>query len=131
MVMLGEEADVVIDAQGRYELESPSGVKRPLFGAAATRLPVDEAGEWKMSKNGRPLDTLVVLPLDGRESDLSTRGKYQVEARAPAGAALGAEPPRARWLVGLFLLLLLLDFWITASPTFAGGGLLRQPGGSK
>jgi hypothetical protein len=131
MVMLGEEADVVIDSLGRYELESPSGVKRPLFGAAAARLPVSEAGEWTISKNGRRFDTLVVLPLDGRESDLSTRGKYEIQARAPAGTALGAESPRARWLLGLFLVLLLVDFWITASPIFAGGGLARQPGGSK
>jgi hypothetical protein len=129
--MLGEEADVVIDAQGPYELESPSGTKRPLFGASAARLPVGEAGEWKMSRDGRPVDALVVLPLDGRESDLSTRGKYEVQARAPAGSALGAESPRPRWLLGLLLVLLLVDAWITASPTFSKGRLSPQAGGSK
>jgi hypothetical protein len=125
---LGEEADVVIDAKGRYELESPSGAKHPLSGAVATRLPLDEAGEWKLSKDGRPLDALVVLPLDARESNLLTRGKYEINARASSGTALGAESPRPRWLLGLMLLLLLLDFWMTAS-SIGLRRLTAQPSG--
>jgi hypothetical protein len=119
ILMLGEEADIVTDPSGRYQLESPSGTKTTLFGKAATRLPVEEPGEWRMTKDGQLLDTLSVLPLDSRESDLSTRGKYEVEARARAGyGAAAVEPPRPRWLLGLLALLLLVDFWLTSSNVF-------------
>jgi hypothetical protein len=128
MVMLGEAADVVIDGKGHYELETPSGTKRPLQGAVAARLPLDEAGEWRMYKDGHPIDTLVVLPLDGRESDLTTRGRYEVHARGVAGTTFGAESPRPRWLLGVLVALLLLDFWLTASASSPRAGLVPQPG---
>jgi hypothetical protein len=129
ILMLGEDADVVTDPAGRYELESPSGAKTPLFAKAAARLPVEEPGEWRLTKDGRPLDTVTVLALDSRESDLSTRGKYQLEARARAGfGAAAVEPPRPRWLLGLLAVLLLVDFWITASPVVDRRPVLEPEG---
>jgi hypothetical protein len=132
ILMLGEEADIVTEPGAHYELESPLGTKTALFGKAATRLPVEDAGTWRMTKDGRLLDTLSVLALDSRESDLSTRGAYEVRARAPAGyGAAATEPPRPRWLLGLFAALVLIDFWITASTTSGRGRLLVEQGAPK
>ncbi len=132
LLMLGEPAEVVTAGNARYALESPSGAKKALFGVGAARLPLDEAGEWRLLEDGKPVDALAVLPLDARESDLSGRGAYEVHARAGAGSThFGAERPRPRWPLALLLLLLLADFWLTASPLFAGGGAAAQPGGAK
>jgi len=120
LLMLGEPAEVVTEAGAHYTLLSPSGAKKPLFGAGEARLPLAEAGEWKLLKDGDAVDELAVLPLDARESDLSTRGPYEVQARAELGLVeFGAERPRPRWMLALLLLLLLLDFVLTANTSAA------------
>ncbi|MFT3840012.1 MAG: BatA and WFA domain-containing protein [Myxococcaceae bacterium] len=115
LLMLGEPAEVVTAAGARYAMVAPSGTKKPLFGAGAARIPLAEAGEWKLLADGDVVDALAVLPLDARESDLSARGPYEVHATALAGLVeFGAERPRPRWMLALLLLLLLVDFWVTA-----------------
>jgi hypothetical protein len=97
---------------------SPSGAKKALFGTGAARIALTEAGEWKLLADGEAVDMLAVLPLDARESDLSSRGPYEVHGAASAGLVeFGAERPRPRWMLALLLLLLLADFGLTARPS--------------
>ena len=130
--MLGEEADIVTDRESPYELESPRGTRRPLLADAALRIQLDEAGDWKLRKGGGGgaiIDTVTVLSLDARESDLRTRGPHEVHARTRGDTAVVRGDVRPRWLLAALLVLLVVDFWLTASPRGAGERLLRVPGG--
>ncbi len=115
-LMLGEEVPVVTQAGFKWALKGPDGKQRPILGAGAVTLPALPApGRWALLKDGAEVDALAVLPIDPRESDLRTRGPYDVAA-AGGGAAFTAafSRPRPLWPVALLLLLLLLDFWLTA-----------------
>ncbi len=88
-LMLGEEIPVTTAPGARYVLQGPKGVERPVLGVGPVTLPAAASpGEWKLLREGKPTDALVVLPLDPRESDLRTRGPYEVKAAATEGVAL-------------------------------------------
>jgi hypothetical protein len=113
---LGEAVPVVLAPGAKHVLVGPEGTKRPVMGQGAVSLPpLPAPGKWVLERDGKPADALVVLPLDARESDLRGRGKFEAQAAsAPALAAFGMERPRAWWPIALVLLLLLVDFWVTA-----------------
>lgn len=113
---LGEAVPVVLAPGKKHFLVGPDGGKRPVLGKGAVSLPpLPAPGRWVLERDGEPVDALVVLPLDARESDLRTRGRFESGAALqPALAALGMERPRAWWPIAVVLLLLLADFWLTA-----------------
>jgi hypothetical protein len=113
---LGEAVPVVLAPGAKHVLVGPEGTKRPVMGQGAVSLPpLPAPGKWVLERDGTPVDALVVLPLDARESDLRGRGKFEAQAAsAPALATFGMERPRAWWPIALVLLLLLVDFWVTA-----------------
>jgi hypothetical protein len=115
-LMLGEEVAVVTMPDAKWVLRGPAKQERPVLGVGAVTMPpLPQPGRWVLEKNGERVDELVVLPLDPRESDLRTRGAWEVEATAPLRlASLGGDAPRAWWPVLLMLGLLLGDFWLTA-----------------
>jgi hypothetical protein len=115
-LMLGEEVPVVTSPGASWVLRGPGKLQRPVMGVGAlTAPPLPAPGRWALLKDGEEVDALVVLPLDPRESDLRTRGPWQVDAqRGSALAGLATSTPRAFWPVVLVLALLLLDFWVTA-----------------
>jgi Aerotolerance regulator N-terminal/von Willebrand factor type A domain len=113
---LGEAVPVVLAAGAKHVLVGPDGTKKPVLGQGAVTLPpLPVPGRWTLERDGKEADALVVLPLDARESDLRTRGPYETPpALTPALAALGLDRPRAWWPIALVLLLMLVDFWVTA-----------------
>ncbi|MBS1153691.1 MAG: hypothetical protein H6Q89_5389, partial [Myxococcaceae bacterium] len=115
-LMLGEEVPVVTEPGAKWSLRGPDGKDRPVLGAGAVALPpLPTPGRWALLKDGKELDALAVLPLDPRESDLRTRGPFVLEPTADTGALTTAlSRPRPLWPVALLLLLLLVDFWLTA-----------------
>jgi hypothetical protein len=120
-LMLGEEVPVVTEAGAKWSLKGPDGKERPVLGSGAVSLPaLPTAGRWSLLKDGNEVDALAVLPLDPRESDLRTRGPFTLEPTADAGTFTTAlSRPRPLWPVALLLLLLLVDFWLTARETRA------------
>ena len=117
-LMLGEETPLVTSAGSTWELIAPDGQTRPVIGSGVLTLPpLPAAGQWKLEKTGKPFDALVVLPLDPRESDLRTRGAWEVvPARPQAFASFATARPRPWWPLLVVLMLVLLDFWLTAAP---------------
>ncbi len=115
-LMLGEDVPVVTEAGAKWSLKGPDGKERAVLGAGAVSLPaLPTPGRWALLKDGKEVDALAVLPLDPRESDLRTRGAFVQEATADAGTlTTGLSRPRPMWPVVLLLLLLLVDFWLTA-----------------
>jgi hypothetical protein len=79
--------------------------------------PLPAPGRWRLKKDGEIYDALVVLPLDPRESDLRTRGAWEVIPTKPqAFASFATAQQRPWWPLLMVLALVLLDFWLTASP---------------
>jgi len=79
--------------------------------------PLPAPGKWTLLKDGTPFDSLVVLPLDPRESDLRDRGAWDVVPEKPqAFASFATVTPRPWWPVAVVLALVLLDLWLTAAP---------------
>jgi hypothetical protein len=117
-LMLGEDTPLVASAGSTWELISPSGESRSVMGSGILTLPpLNASGEWKLEKDGTVVDSLVVLPLDPRESDLRTRGAWEVVPERPrAFASLATTHPRPWWPMLVVLALVLLDFWLTAAP---------------
>jgi hypothetical protein len=114
--MLGEDVALVTTPDAKWGLRGPGGRERPVLGVGSVTLPpLPQPGRWVLEKNGEPVDELWVMPLDPRESDLRTRGPWEVEASAaPSLAALAGGAPRAWWPVLVMLALVLVDFWLTA-----------------
>jgi hypothetical protein len=117
-LMLGEDTPLVASAGSTWELRGPNGEKRPVMGSGILTLPpLSASGRWSLSKDGDEFDSLVVLPLDPRESDLRDRGAYEiVPPQAQAFASLASTHPRPWWPLLVVLLLVLADFWLTAAP---------------
>lgn len=117
-LMLGEDVPLVAEAGASWTLRGPDGERRPVIGSGVLTLPpLPLAGGWVLEKDREPFDAAVVLPLDARESDLRTRGPWSVEAAKPrALASLATTSPRPWWPVGLLLVLVLADLWLTAAP---------------
>lgn len=117
-LMLGEDTPLVALAGAKWELRGPDGSTRPVMGSGVLTLPpLPLAGSWKLEKDGDVVDELVVLPLDPRESDLRSRGDWEVVAQQPrAFASLATTRPRPWWPLVVVLVLVLLDFWLTAAP---------------
>jgi len=115
-LMLGEDVPVVTSAGAVWALKGPSGEERAVLGVGSlTVAPLSAPGRWELLKDGKPVDALEVLPLDPRESDLRTRGPYEVDAaRGEALASLALAHPRPWWPLALVLALMLLDYWLTA-----------------
>ncbi len=115
-LMLGEDVAVVTTAGSSWSLRGPGKLERPVLGVGQLAMPpLPRPGPWELLKDGKPFDELVVLPLDPRESDLRTRGAWEVEAAKPGAlAALSSSAPHVWWPVLVVLALLLADFWLTA-----------------
>ncbi|WNG40288.1 hypothetical protein F0U61_46360 [Archangium violaceum] len=111
---LGEPLSVVTRSGARYTLEGPEG-ERPLFGAGSLSLPPPAVpGRYTLERDGEPVDAVVVLPLDARESDLRSRGEGDRPAQAGASDDEGGAPSgRARWPLLVLLAALLADFHLT------------------
>src|SRR5581483_1147769 len=85
-LMLGEDFPVTTAPGARYVLKGPNGVERPVLGVGPVTLPaVAVPGRWALLKEGKEIDALEVLPLDPHESDLRTRGPYEVKAATTEG----------------------------------------------
>ena len=117
-LMLGEDTPLVASSGSTWELISPSGESRHVMGSGVLTLPpLNASGEWKLEKDGTVVDSLVVLPLDPRESDLRTRGAWEVVPERPRSFAnFATTHPRPWWPMLVVLVLVLLDFWLTAAP---------------
>jgi hypothetical protein len=115
-LMLGEDIPVTTAPGARYVLRGPNGAERPVLGVGPVTLPAASLpGHWTLLREGKEIDALEVLPLDPRESDLRTRGPYAVKAAVTEGlASLALQRPRSFWPLAALLLLLLVDFWLTA-----------------
>jgi Aerotolerance regulator N-terminal/von Willebrand factor type A domain len=115
-LMLGEDVAVVTTSGASWSFRGPTKQVRPVLGVGQlTMPPLPQPGRWELLKDGAVVDELVVLPLDPRESDLRTRGAWEVEAAKPGAlAALSSAAPRVWWPVLVMLALLVLDFWLTA-----------------
>lgn len=115
-LMLGEDVPLVTEAGSTWTLVGPAGQERPVLGVGAVSVPpLDTPGRWTLKKDGKEVDALFLLPLDPRESDLRTRGPYEVDASVgEALASLALKSPRHPWPLVAMLALLLLDFWFTA-----------------
>ena len=116
--MLGEDTPLVASPGAKWELESPDGQARPVMGSGVLTLPpLPAAGRWRLKKDGEIVDALVVLPLDPRESDLRTRGAWEIiPAQQQVFASFATANPRPWWPLLVVLALVLLDFWLTAAP---------------
>lgn len=116
-LMLGEDTPIVASAGSTWELEGKGGT-RPVMGSGVLTLPpLPAPGKWTLLKDGTPFDSLVVLPLDPRESDLRDRGAWDVVPEKPqAFASFATVTPRPWWPVAVVLALVLLDLWLTAAP---------------
>lgn len=117
-LMLGEDTPLVASPGSTWELIAPDGQSRPVIGSGVLTLPpLNASGRWKLEKDGEPFDALVVLPLDPRESDLRTRGAWEVIPERPQTfASFATAHPRPWWPILMVLALVLLDFWLTAAP---------------
>lgn len=117
-LMLGEETPLVTTAGSTWELIAPDGQTRPVMGSGVLTLPpLPASGKWRLEKDGDPFDALVVLPLDPRESDLRTRGAWEVvPAKPQTFASFATVRPRPWWPLLVVLLLVMADFWLTAAP---------------
>jgi hypothetical protein len=117
-LMLGEDVPLVTTSDAAWTLSGPDGVERPLIGAGVLTLPpLPAAGRWRLLRDGKPFDEVVVLPLDPRESDLRTRGPFEVQAARPGAlASLATTQARPWWPLVVLLLLLVADFALTAAP---------------
>ncbi len=115
-LMLGEEVPLVTATGAAWTLRGPGGRERPVLGVGPLTLPAPDApGTWTLLRDGQPFDALEVLPLDPRESDLRSRGPVKLDAQVGEGlASLATTTPRAVWPLVLLLVVLLLDFWLTA-----------------
>lgn len=115
-LMLGEDVPVTTTAGATWRLEGPQGRKRPILAVGTLTLPpLEVPGRWRLLKDGEEVDALAVLPIDPRESDLRDRGPYEVKAQAEERVAgLFGERPRPWWPLLALLVLLALDFWVTA-----------------
>ncbi len=115
-VQLGEEVPVVTTPGPTWSLEGPKGAARPVLGVGSLALPaLSPPGRWTLLRDGKPFDTLEVLAMDARESDLRTRGPWSVDAATQGSlAALSSSRPRAWPALAVMLALLLIDFWLTA-----------------
>ncbi|MEW5743194.1 MAG: BatA and WFA domain-containing protein [Myxococcota bacterium] len=115
-LMLGEDVPVVTTPGSTWLVKSPAGEERAVLGVGALTLPALPApGRWELLKDGERFDSLEVLPLDPRESDLRDRGAWEVKSTSQAGiASLATVTPRAFWPLLVLLALLLVDFWVTA-----------------
>ncbi|RKH06856.1 hypothetical protein D7X74_33425 [Corallococcus sp. CA047B] len=111
---LGEALPVVTEAGARYALVGPSG-RKPVFGAGALSLSAPTSpGRYALERDGTEVDSLEVLALDARESDLRGRGSVDVPAKeAGEDAAGGGAQERARWPLVILLAALLADFYVT------------------
>jgi hypothetical protein len=79
--------------------------------------PLPSAGQWTLEKDGERFDSLVVMPLDPRESDLRDRGAWEVVPNeTQTFASLATAHPRPWWPLLAVLVLVLADFWLTAAP---------------
>jgi hypothetical protein len=131
-LMLGEDVPVVTTPGSTWQVRQPGGEERAVLGVGAVTLPALAApGGWELLKDGERFDTLEVLPLDPRESDLRTRGAWEVRAtRGGSLASRAGATPRPPWPLGVLLVLLAVDFWLTArtsgsrwpAPTATRGG---------
>lgn len=117
-LMLGEDTPLVASPGSTWELVAPDGQTRPVMGSGVLTLPpLPATGQWRLQKDGKPFDALVVLPLDPRESDLRSRGAWKIIPDRPqAFASFATAHPRPWWPLLVVLMLVLLDFWLTASP---------------
>ena len=117
-LMLGEDTPLVASPGSKWELEAPDGETRPVMGSGVLTLPpLSASGRWRLKKDGEIFDALVVLPLDPRESDLRSRGAWEVvPAQRQAFASFATSSPRPWWPLLVVLALVLLDFWLTAAP---------------
>lgn len=117
-LMLGEDTPLVAAAGSTWELIGPNKDKRPVIGSGVLTLPpLPASGRWTLQRDGDDFDSLVVLPLDPRESDLRTRGPYEVvPEQRQAFAAFVTTQPRPWWPLLVVLVLMMLDFWLTAAP---------------
>lgn len=117
-LMLGEDTPLVASPGSTWELIAPDGQSRHVMGSGVLTLPpLSAPGRWQLEKDGEFFDALVVLPLDPRESDLRTRGPWEViPARTQAFASFATAHPRPWWPLLVVLCLVLLDFWLTAAP---------------
>ncbi|MFT3710495.1 MAG: VWA domain-containing protein [Archangium sp.] len=117
-LMLGEDTPLVASSGSTWELLGPKGEKRPVMGSGVLTLPpLPASGEWTLEKDGEPFDKLVVMPLDPRESDLRDRGAWEVVPKnSQAFASFASSHPRPWWPLLAVLVLVLLDFWLTAAP---------------
>lgn len=117
-LMLGEDTPLVVSAGSTWELTGPVKGARPVMGSGVLTLPpLPAPGTWSLRRDGKPFDTLVVLPLDPRESDLRDRGPWELVPQQPqAFASLATTHPRPWWPLAVVLALVLLDFWLTAAP---------------
>ncbi|WP_375742179.1 BatA and WFA domain-containing protein [Corallococcus interemptor] len=111
---LGEALSVVTEAGARYALKGPSG-RKPVFGAGALSLPAPtRPGRYVLERDGREVDSLEVLALDARESDLRGRGSVDVAAKEAGEDSEGnSGHERARWPLVVLLAALLADFYVT------------------
>lgn len=132
-VMLGEDVPVVTTPGKTWLVKGPGGDERPVLGVGALTLPALPApGHWELLSDGELFDALEVLPLDPRESDLRTRGAWEVHAAQSTGvASLATVTPRAFWPLAVLLALLLLDFWLTARVPKSALAPARRPGGAR
>ncbi|MFO0601262.1 MAG: VWA domain-containing protein [Myxococcaceae bacterium] len=117
-LMLGEDTPLVASSGSKWELKGPRDERRTVIGSGVLTLPpLPASGRWVLEKDGEKFDELVVLPLDPRESDLRTRGAWEVVPKQErAFASLATTRPRPWWPLALVLLLVLVDFWLTAAP---------------
>jgi hypothetical protein len=110
---LGEPLQVVTEAGARYTLEGPEG-SRPLVGAGALALPPPAMpGRYVLERDGEPVDSVEVLPLDPRESDLRGRGEGERPATEGGEDEGEASHERSRWPLLVLLSALLADFRLT------------------
>lgn len=117
-LMLGEDTPLVASPGSTWELIAPDGQSRHVMGSGVLTLPpLNAPGRWQLEKDGKPFDALVVLPLDPAESDLRSRGAWEMIPQEPqAFASFATAHPRPWWPILVVLALVLLDFWLTAAP---------------
>lgn len=112
-LLLGEPLQVVTRAGARYALAGPEG-RRTLVGAGLLELaPPPGPGRYTLEREGEPVDTVEVLGLDARESDLRTRSSGERKATAGSEEPPGSGPPRARWPLVVLLGAMLANFSLT------------------
>jgi hypothetical protein len=116
LVHVGEDVALVTSAGASWALEGPDGASRPVLGVGPLSVPpLSPAGTWRLTKDGATFDSVEVLALDARESDLRTRGAWSVDAaKTDALASLSGGRPRAWAWVVVVLGAMLVDYWLTA-----------------